>query len=244
MSKKPDECLICGAPIVYRNTPEEMECAICHKTFENTVSCENGHYICDECHSKKGIEAIKNYCLHTTSKDPIEIMLSLMETPYIYMHGPEHHVLVGAALLTAYHNSGGNIELEPALEEMVRRGQQIPGGTCGFWGSCGAALSSGMFISIITGATPLTKESWSLANLMTAESLYAISDLGGPRCCKRNSFTAVLTAVEFVKNHLGIEMELPEDIICEYTGSNAQCIKWECPYFIGNHSREEGVEIR
>ena len=243
MDKKPEECLICGAPLIYYDVPKEMACSICHKTFENNVACEKDHYICDDCHSKEGIEAIKNYCLHGKGKDPVEIMLSLMETPSIYMHGPEHHVLVGAALITAYANCGGNIQKEAALEEMIRRGSQIPGGVCGFWGSCGAAISSGMFMSIITGATPLTKESWSLANRMTAESLYAISELGGPRCCKRNSYTAVLTAVEFTKNHLGVEMELPDDVICTYTASNAQCTKWECPYFIGNHQQEYGEAL-
>ena len=28
----------------------------------------------------------------------------------MYLHGPEHHVMVGAALLTAYRNAGGGIE--------------------------------------------------------------------------------------------------------------------------------------
>jgi hypothetical protein len=29
----------------------------------------------------------------------------LMAMPFCHMHGPEHHVMVGAALLTAYHNA-------------------------------------------------------------------------------------------------------------------------------------------
>lgn len=52
--------------------------------------------------------------------------------PFCHMHGPEHHTLVGTALLTAYHNSGGNIELLPALKEMAARGRKVPGGACGF----------------------------------------------------------------------------------------------------------------
>ena len=63
--------------------------------------------------------------------------------------------MVGAALLTAYKNAGGNIELAKALTETKNRGQSVPGGACGFWGACGAGISSGMFISIISGSTPL-----------------------------------------------------------------------------------------
>ncbi|MCG8399661.1 DUF5714 domain-containing protein, partial [Bacillus atrophaeus] len=77
----------------------------------------------------------------------MEILQKIMECPYIYMHGPEHHVMVGAALLTAWHNGGGQIDFPAALEEMKKRGSQIPGGICGLWGTCGAAVSAGIFFS-------------------------------------------------------------------------------------------------
>lgn len=51
-----------------------------------------------------------------------------MENPYVYMHGPEHHVLVGSVLLTAYHNAGGELDWPAALYEMENRGRQVPGG--------------------------------------------------------------------------------------------------------------------
>ncbi|MFR2157089.1 MAG: DUF5714 domain-containing protein [Evtepia gabavorous] len=41
--------------------------------------------------------------------------------------------LVGASLLTAYRNAGGEITLAPALVELTPR-QHVPGGVCGFWG--------------------------------------------------------------------------------------------------------------
>ena len=48
-------------------------------------------------------------CRTTKSRNPIEIMQKIMADPYIYMHGPEHHVMAGAALLAAYHNCGGEV---------------------------------------------------------------------------------------------------------------------------------------
>lgn len=225
-----NNCLLCGEELQYFSEPKILECSICHQKSEAEVSCINGHFICDECHSKKGIELIEEVCAHTESKNPIEIMQRIMKQPYIYMHGPEHHVLVGAALLAAYDNSGGSIDRKTALKEMVRRGRQVPGGVCGFWGSCGAGISTGIFLGIITGANPLKEEEWGLSNLMTAASLKAIGEIGGPRCCKRDSFLAVREAVVFVKEHFGISMELPPVIQCEFSVMNEQCIEKRCPW--------------
>ncbi len=223
-----DECLICGAPLKYTENDEMLECAVCHKKENSKTACEKGHYVCNECHSS-GIDTIIGVCLAEASKNPIEIIRKLMSLPFCHMHGPEHHILVGAALLTAYKNSGGDIDLASALYEMQSRGRKVPGGACGFWGACGAAISSGMFVSIITGSTPLKNEEWGLSNLMTSKSLSAIGNIGGPRCCKRNSYLAIIEAVEFAKEHLGIEMELGE-IKCIHSAQNNQCIGARCPF--------------
>lgn len=236
MKRGEGACLICGKPLVYFEQSKKMECVMCHQEFESYASCEDGHFICDECHGKKGIEIIINGCKKSSLRDPVKIMQELMEDPYIYMHGPEHHVMVGAALLTAYYNSGGYEKqggqeaFEKDLEEMKARGSVYPGGSCGFWGACGAAVSAGMFMSIITKATPLTGRSWKASNRMTSRCLDHIADLGGPRCCKRNSFTAAKTAVEFVKEELGIQMELPEKIQCDFSSENQQCLRKACCY--------------
>lgn len=160
-----------------------------------------------------------------------------MDLPFCHMHGPEHHVMVGAALLTAYKNAGGEIDLEPALKEMMNRGKSVPGGACGFWGACGAGISSGMFVSIISRSTPLAQEPFALSHKMTAKSLGAIGEIGGPRCCKRDSYISILSAIDFVKENFGIEMEKPE-IICGYSSQNNQCIGKRCPFSEGNHRAE------
>lgn len=230
MTRGEGACLICGKPLVYYEKAQEMECAICHKKFESYASCEDRHYVCDVCHAAKGLEAIKKGCLDMDSKNPIAILQTLMEDPYIYMHGPEHHVMVGAAILTAYKNSGGDIELWEALSEMQARGEKYPGGSCGFWGACGAAVSCGMAMSIITKATPLTGKSWALCNQTTAKCLEAIAALGGPRCCKRNSFTAARVTAKLIQENLNIRLELPDRIRCTYFTENKQCLKKHCPY--------------
>lgn len=230
MGRGAGACLVCKKPIKYLDKAQEMECMMCHGKFQSHACCEDGHFICDECHAKKGIEVIIDGCFKTECKNPIVIMQELMENPFIYMHGPEHHVMVGAALLAAYHNSGGKIEFAGALEEMKGRGSEVPGGICGLWGCCGAGVSSGIFMSILTKANPLTGNSWKRSNQMTSKSLEAIAELGGPRCCKRDSFTAAKVAAGEVKTLFDVEMELPEEIICTFSEENAQCLKTHCPY--------------
>lgn len=233
MREKEGACLVCGEPLRYFETERDMICADCGGVFPSRASCEAGHFICDSCHAKRGVETIMTLCRGRETKDPIALAQEIMDDPFIYMHGNEHHILVGAVLLTAYHNAGGRLDLPGALEEMKARGQRYPGGSCGFWGCCGAAVSAGMFWSIATGTTPLSGRSWGLGNQITARALERIGEIGGPRCCKRNSFTAIRTGAEFVREHLGVEMELPERIVCRWSAENRQCLRNRCPYFDG-----------
>lgn len=235
---KTEECLVCKAPLEYLQSQTEMECMYCHNQFMSNTRCVNGHYICDGCHEKMGLYVISDICRNTKSRNPIAIMREIITSPHIHMHGPEHHVLVGSALLAAYKNAGGNIDLEKSLEEMRKRGSQVPGGICGLWGSCGAGISTGIFVSLITGASPLSRQEWGLANEMTAQSLAAIGKTGGPRCCKRDSYTAILEAVDFSDRHFGIRMERPAQIVCGQYNKNSQCLGMDCPY----HPAEEAIK--
>ncbi len=228
-----DECLICKAPLMYLEQDEVMECALCHKKENSKTKCVNGHYVCSECHTK-GMDSIIGVCLAETSKNPVEIIEKMMKMPFCHMHGPEHHVMVGAAIMTAYKNAGGNIDLHSALIEMMNRGKNVPGGACGFWGACGAGVSSGICISILTQSTPLTIEPFALSHKMTSRSLSKIAEIGGPRCCKRDSFLSILEAIDFIDEYLHVKLEKPE-IICTYSSQNNQCIGKRCPFSKVNH---------
>ncbi len=224
-----EECLICKAPLEYLETDEIMECELCHKKQSSKTRCINGHFVCDECHTS-GMDEIISICCSSTSKNPVEIMEKMMSMPSCHMHGPEHHTMVGSALLTAYKNAGGDIDLKSAIYEMQKRGKQVPGGACGFWGACGAGVSTGMFVSVATKSTPLAKEAWGLSNQMTGRALLSIGKNGGPRCCKRDSYLAIKEAVDFARENLGVNMEIGE-IVCSRSHMNNQCIQRECPFY-------------
>ena len=86
-----------------------------------------------------------------------------------------------------------------------------------------------MFISIISGATPLKNEPWGLANKMTSKALDAIGSIGGPRCCKRDSYIAIISAIDYVAENFNIQME-KSVIKCIHSDKNNQCIKERCPF--------------
>ncbi len=232
-----EECLICGEKLEYLNRDTLMECVLCHKQEMSKTRCKAGHYVCNDCHTQ-GLDSIIRLCMGRPSRNPIEILRMLMGQPFCHMHGPEHHVLVGAALLTAYYNSVKampesdsvyQIELEPALLEMIARGEQVPGGACGYWGACGASLSTGMFVAIVTRNTPLSKETWRLSNLMTSKALAQVAAHGGPRCCKRDSYLSVLAAVDFCEEYLHVKL-VCQPVVCTHSGMNNQCIGSRCPF--------------
>lgn len=182
--------------------------------------------------TESSVDPVAALCLADTSRNPIEILEKLMSQPDCPMHGPTHHVLVGAALLTAYNNclpDSAKLDMEAALAEMRERGEQVPGGACGYLGACGASISTGIFLSIVTRNTPFSTDTWRLCNLCTARALEQVALNGGPRCCKRDSYLSVLTAIDFVKENLGVEMEKPE-ITCSRSQINEQCIGKKCPF--------------
>ncbi len=224
-------CLICGEDLIYLEDMKEYECHYCGEKKLSHAACKNGHYICDICHSKGAYEIIKAYCTKCDSKNPFRMAIDLMKHPSIKMHGPEHHFLVPAVLITAYYNSiGENKLIIDKIDEAEKRAKNVLGGFCGFYGNCGAAVGTGIFISIITGATPLSKEEWKMSNLMTSQSLKSIAENGGPRCCKRDSFLAIEEAAKFLEENFKIDLET--DIIkCEFSNFNSQCLKESCTFY-------------
>ena len=72
-------CLICGAPLHYFQQERELECALCHRKFPANASCEAGHFVCDECHARRGLEVIREACGKSASRDPITLMQEIME---------------------------------------------------------------------------------------------------------------------------------------------------------------------
>jgi hypothetical protein len=229
-----NDCVVCGKELVYPEETQRVECFFCGETHEANALCAAGHFVCDKCHSLKGNDLIEQYCTKTELKDPMEMARALMKNPHIKMHGPEHHFLVPAVILKAYYRAGGvDGEAGEKIRKARHRAENVLGGFCGFYGDCGAAVGTGISVSLITDSTPLSTLGWRQSNLMTAKSLFTIAIHGGPRCCKRNSFLAIAEAVDFIRENFGVDIPLNRSLKCGFTSLNKECLKAECPYFDG-----------
>lgn len=224
-------CLVCAKPLDYFEEAREVACHICGKKETGHSVCTAGHYVCDACHRKGGVDHAMEYCSSADSRNPVEMAMAMMDDKSIFPNGPEHHTLVGAALLAAYKNAGGDLDLPRALVEMRNRSMNVPGGACGLWGTCGAAVSAGMYWSIVSGSTPMTRGPWAETQRLTSRILGRLADLGGPRCCKRTGFVALQEAAACTAELSGVEMEMPERITCRYYHCNRECLKVGCPFF-------------
>ena len=166
-------CLICGEGLVYSSDYQALGCYYCKGKFQSNVTCINNHFVCDKCHAQSGIELIETWCLNSKSINPVEMATGIMQSEKIKMHGPEHHFLVPAVLISSYCNRINDDTKPVKLKTARKRAEKILGGFCGTHGNCGAGVGTGIFISIITQSTPLSKEEWSLRikNLMLCKLL-------------------------------------------------------------------------
>ncbi len=171
-------------------------------------------------------------CLQEKSQNPVEIFLNIAKMDFVRIHGPEHHILDGAALLTAFYNAGGQIDLETSLNELMKRGLQMPGATCGMWGVCGAVSSMGAALSIIDGTGPLsTDASWGKHMEFTSKGLHSLSRVGGPRCCKRDAFLSFQEAIHYVNENYDVKLDSGK-IACSFSSENEQCLRERCPFYV------------
>jgi hypothetical protein len=235
--KKSDKCEICGKNLIYGTKQEDykdLKCEFCNKVFNSNIFCEKGHYICDSCHSKEPVEFIKRICEETNIKDPFKLADMIMRHPNFKIYGPEHHVLTPAVILTTLRNNkitkpdGNEISLFD-IKEVIRRASKIPGGWCGFYGSCGAGMGSGVALSVFTGATPSTNKPRTLANQITSRSLNKIAD-NLEHCCKRSVRLSIIESLKFIKEKFNINLEYDLKK-CIFPNVNKKCEREKCPVF-------------
>ena len=164
---------------------------------------------------------------------PLGLLEELMDIPGMPMHCPPHHFLMPALLLVLAGRAQKipYEQFEEDLLEIEERAKEVPGGACGFYGNCGAAVGIGLFLSVYTGTDPHSEEYWGECNLATGRALQSIGEIAGPRCCKRNSFLALISALDTMEEFLHISIPRTGEIRCKYHDANPDCKGSDCPFF-------------
>ena len=228
--KHTSNCMVCKSPLVYGNEVKEVECFYCKTKASSSVTCKEGHYVCDKCHSKEALQVIEQICQASKQTDMMELFRTIREHPSIPKHGPEHHAMVPAIIVTAYRNLGNEIP-KNALKTALSRGSTVIGGSCGFMGMCGAASGVGIGFAILLEASPVTSTSRMMAQQVTHKVLGEIAKYEAARCCNREVWTALTLASKFSEEFLKVHLPTTEEVKCDQKRFNQYCYGKECPIF-------------
>ncbi|MFW9792739.1 MAG: DUF5714 domain-containing protein, partial [Candidatus Thorarchaeota archaeon] len=229
----------CGMDLVYDKDAKEQVCVYCGETETSPIYCPGGHFVCDTCHSKDAITFLERLAEVSNSTEPMAVVEKAFSHPSFKFHGPEHHSLVPAAILIALKNrriakpDGSQVRFEDILEG-IRRGSKIPGGFCGYAGTCGACVGAGVAVALFIGSTPTRGPERTLAHKATSTALYLSQD-GLRRCCKRTTNLGIKAAMDLLREEYDIDLgKPPEYKTCLYSAKNRDCEEESCPYFRGN----------
>lgn len=225
-------CMVCGRELIYAETSATQTCVFCGQKQESSIHCPEGHFVCDTCHRADALGLIEIAALNSRKTNPMELAREIMAMPSVHMHGPEHHVLVPMVLLATLRNLGAEVT-DPRIQEALLRARQLPGGICGMWGACGAAIGAGIGLSVLRRLTALKKEGWGETNQEVGEILQKVGAFSGPRCCKRSTYSSLLAAMDVLERD-GVAV-FPKDAhqlpICKDFWRNKQCLKQACSYY-------------
>lgn len=221
-------CMVCGKELVYSNETRERACHFCGKVERSNSSCRDNHFICDGCHQQEAVEVIRHICLQSQERDMLALLSTIRSHPTVPMHGPEHHAMVPGVILTVCRNIGGPVTDKDILAG-IDRGSKVPGGACGFWGSCGAAIGAGIAAALILDATPLTPHPRQKAQAFSADILTTIAKIIGGRCCQRETWLALNRTSALSMKYFGLHLLAEKVLHCSQYGTNQECIRKQCP---------------
>jgi hypothetical protein len=220
--------MVCGAPLVYQENESPAQCHYCRATLPANALCERGHFVCDACHTTEALAVIEHVCRTTRETDLIALLDEIRRHPAVPRHGPEHHVLVPAIILTAYRNLGGAVTPE-IFRTALARGQAVTGGACAFWGVCGAATGVGIAFGVLLQANPVKpKERRQVLGVVQAV-LEDLSAWEAARCCQRDCWLALRRAAELSRTLLPIPLTAAAPLICRQSGERPDCLQADCP---------------
>ncbi len=221
-------CLVCGVPLIYHSTEKQAVCHFCGRTLAANACCENGHFVCDKCHTGDALELIEHLCMNTKETEPVALFQEIRKHPAIPMHGPEYHALVPAVLLACIRNAGHPVSHEQ-LRSSIQRGGGIIGGSCGFIGICGAATGVGIAFSLLLEANPLKASARQTVQGVVRDVLAEIAGYEAARCCQRDCWIALRAGMSTASELFKLNLPEVQTFACSQMARNKECLGIECP---------------
>lgn len=221
-------CLVCGAPLQYQAIEQQIVCHFCGKLVAANARCEQGHFVCDNCHTGDTMELIEHLCAASATTDAIQLFSSIRQHPSMPLHGPQYHALVPGVLLACLRNAGHSVSAEQ-LHAAIQRGGEVSGGSCGFWGVCGAATGVGIAFSVLLEATPLKASARQSVQAIVQQVLAEIARYQAARCCQRDCWIALRTGMRLAAARWQLDLAELQPFACTQMSRNKECLGLDCP---------------
>ncbi len=221
-------CMVCGASLKYLDQDQQQECHFCGEPGTTRAICTNGHYVCDACHAEDARQVIERVCLATGETDMLKLFAEITAHPTFPDNGPEYHALVPGVILATARNLGLQVSNETLLAG-IRRGAQVSGGSCAFWGVCGGATGVGVAFSLLLEANPMKATARQAVQTVVQQVLADISNLQAARCCRRDSVLALRAAARISADLLPVTLRADVAIGCPAHRQKDGCLGRSCP---------------
>ncbi len=233
-------CMVCGAPLKYLDQDRQQDCHFCGGTGTTRAMCTNGHFVCDTCHAEDARQVIERVCLVTGETDMLRLFDAISAHPAFPDNGPEYHALVPGVILATGRNLGLQISNETLLTG-IRRGAQVAGGSCAYWGVCGAATGVGVAFSLLLEANPMKAAARQAVQTVVQQVLAKISALQAARCCRRDSVLALRKAAQLSEGLLAVALQAKDGIGCSSRRQKDGCLGGNCPLLKGSCQVSHGL---
>ncbi len=226
--KQQSGCMVCGAAVIYHPTEQQTVCYYCGKQLAGNACCEQGHFVCDTCHTGDALKLIEHFCAASTTTDTIQLFSNIRQHPTMPLHGPQYHALVPGVLLACLRNAGHPVTPEQ-LHAAIQRGGEVSGGSCGFWGVCGAATGVGITFSVLLEATPLKAAARQTVQEIVQQVLAEIAGYQAARCCQRDCWTALKSGLRIAAERWRLPLTELQPFTCTQMARNKECLGVDCP---------------
>jgi hypothetical protein len=232
------KCPICGSLLERRNVT--ACCSYCGAEeapgdpgMPAPWRCPEGHFICPDCRTAKASDMPARVASKLRGTDPVAIAELIMAHPAFRQeaYGPDHHGVPALAILVAFRNAGLWEGSAPRILATVRRGQEIPAGSCFLTGTCGACVCGGAALSAVLGLD-LRDGRRGIALEMVSRALGRLAQPGGVRCCKEAVYATIEAVLDSLAPHLpGVKALRTRPDACAFSASLPECKGSSCPYY-------------
>ncbi len=221
-------CMVCGAALVYHPAEQQATCHYCGRLLSSNAWCEQEHFVCDACHTGDTLKLIEHLCGASTTTDAIQLFSSIRQHPSMPLHGPQYHALVPGVLLACLRNAGHPVS-DAQLHAAIQRGAEVCGGSCGFWGVCGAATGVGIGFSVLLETTPLKAGARQTVQGIVQQVLAEIAGYQAARCCQRDCWIALRISMRLATERFDLRLPTVEPFACTQMARNKECLGLDCP---------------